>query len=48
MTREEVDEKCFPLLAPVLGGKRARGLIDAVWSLEKVRNVRAMRPLLRA
>ena len=48
MNREEVDEKCFPLLAPVLGGKRARALIDAVWSLEKVRNVRALRPMLRA
>jgi hypothetical protein len=48
MTREEVDEKSFPLLAPVLGARRARGLIDAVWSLEKVRDVRALRPLLRA
>ncbi len=48
MTREEVDEKCLPLLAGVLGKKRARGLIDAIWRIERVRNVRALRPLLRA
>lgn len=47
MTRAEVDEKCFPLLAPVLGRRRARALIDAVWAIEKVRDVRALRPLLR-
>ena len=47
MTREEVDEKCLPLLAGVLGKKRARGLIDTVWRIERVRNVRALRPLLR-
>jgi hypothetical protein len=40
MTREEVDEKCFPLLAPVLGKQRARRLIDTVWRLERVSNVR--------
>ena len=48
MTREEVDEKCFPLLASVLGRQRARRLIDTVWDLEKVRNVRSLRALLRA
>jgi 2-methylcitrate dehydratase PrpD len=48
MNREEVDEKCFPLLAPVLGRRRARGLIDSVWRLEKVRDVRALRPFTRA
>jgi 2-methylcitrate dehydratase PrpD len=47
MTRDEVGEKCFPLLAPVLGTRRARRLIDTVWSLEKVRNVRSLRALLR-
>ena len=47
MTREEVDEKCLPLLAGVLGKQRARRLVDAVWSIERVRDVRALRPLLR-
>jgi len=48
MTRAEVDEKAYHLLAPILGKKRARGLCDAVWSLDKVKDMRALRPLLRA
>ena len=48
MTRAEVDEKAFHLLAPVLGAKRARALCDAVWTLEEVSNMRTLRPLLRA
>jgi 2-methylcitrate dehydratase PrpD len=48
MTRREVDEKCYDLITPVLGNARARKLCDAVWQLEKVRDVRLLRPLLRA
>lgn len=48
MTRAEVDGKCAELLAPILGGKKARALIDAVWGLERVKDVRALRPLLTA
>ena len=47
MTRVEVDEKSYDLIAPVIGKARARKLCDAVWQLEKVRDVRALRPLLR-
>jgi 2-methylcitrate dehydratase PrpD len=47
MTRREVDEKCYDLITPVLGSARARKLCDAVWQLEKVRDVRILRPLLR-
>jgi 2-methylcitrate dehydratase PrpD len=46
MTRAEVDEKCYHLMAPVLGKRRARQLCDAVWQLEKLPDVRALRPLL--
>ena len=46
MTRAEVDEKCFHLMAPVLGAKKARGLCDAVWGLEKINDVRKLRSLL--
>jgi 2-methylcitrate dehydratase PrpD len=46
MTRTEVDEKCYHLMAPVLGKRRARQLCDAVWQLEKLPDVRALRPLL--
>jgi 2-methylcitrate dehydratase PrpD len=48
MTRGDVDEKCYDLIAPVLGRTRARNLCDAVWRLEKVHDVSALRPLLRA
>jgi 2-methylcitrate dehydratase PrpD len=48
MTRAEVDEKAFHLLAPILGKKRARDLCGAVWNLERLADVRKLRPLLRA
>jgi len=48
MTRGEVDAKSYDLMAPVIGKKRARRLCDAVWSLEKLHDVCALRPLLRA
>jgi 2-methylcitrate dehydratase PrpD len=46
MTRAEVDEKCFLLCAPIVGKRRARELIDAVWNIEKLRNVRTLRQWL--
>jgi 2-methylcitrate dehydratase PrpD len=48
MTRAEVDEKCFLLMKPILGAKRARLLCDTVWTLEDVSSMRNLRPLLRA
>jgi 2-methylcitrate dehydratase PrpD len=48
MTRAEVDEKSYDLLAPVIGRGRARKLCDAVWTLDKIDDVRSLRPLLRA
>ena len=48
MTRGEVDAKSYDLIAPVIGKNRARRLCDAVWSLEQLRDIRALRPLLRA
>jgi len=48
MTRPEVDEKSYDLMAPVIGKTRARKLCDSIWKLEKVRDVRGLRPLLRA
>ena len=48
MSRAEVDEKCYHLLAPILGKNRARKLCDAVWNIEAVKDVRSLRPLLRA
>lgn len=48
MNRAEVDEKCFHLMAPILGKARARKLCDAVWSLDGVSNMQRLRPLLTA
>jgi 2-methylcitrate dehydratase PrpD len=48
MTRSEVGEKSYDLMAPVIGKARARKLCDAVWNLEKLGDVRELRPLLRA
>ena len=48
MTTEEVERKCRDLLVPVLGEERARRLIDSIWNLEQVKDVRDLRPLLSA
>ena len=48
MTRREVDTKSHDLLAPILGKARARRLCDAVWALDKLKDVRKLRALLVA
>ena len=47
MSRAEVDEKCYHLMAPILGAKRARALCDAVWNIPALKDVRRLRHLLR-
>ncbi|MEI7925345.1 MAG: MmgE/PrpD family protein [Chloroflexota bacterium] len=46
MARAEVDEKCYHLMAPVIGKRKARSLCDTVWNLEDVKDMRKLRPLL--
>ncbi len=48
MTRAEVDEKAYHLMAPILGAARARKLCDAVWALDRLSSMRKLAPLLRA
>ena len=48
MTRADVDEKCYHLMAPILGAKRARALCDTVWRMERVKDVCQLRSLLQA
>jgi 2-methylcitrate dehydratase PrpD len=48
MTREEVVAKARELMAPVLGEKTCSTLIERVLGLENVKNIRELRPLLRA
>ena len=43
MTREDENRKALDLLAPVLGRKRAELLMDAVWNIEKITDMREMR-----
>jgi 2-methylcitrate dehydratase PrpD len=47
MPRREVDQKSFDLIAPVIGKRKARKLVDAVWNIEKVANIRALRKFYR-
>jgi len=47
MTRAEVEAKALDLLASVIGARRARALIDSVWKLETLADMRELRPLLR-
>ena len=46
MRTRDVDKKCRDLLRPVLGEERSDQLIDVVWNLERVENIREPRPLL--
>ncbi len=46
MPREEVEAKSLDLLVPVLGARRARKLVDTVWRIERVADMRALRPWL--
>jgi hypothetical protein len=48
MSRDEVQAKALDLLAPVLGDERAGRLIDQIWRIEQVDQVRELRPLLEA
>ena len=46
MTRQEVDDKAFELMAPILGHSNTRSLIDKVWEIELIDNVQELRPLM--
>jgi hypothetical protein len=47
MTRDEIIAKARDLVTPILGGDTCRRLIDAVFALETVKNIRDLRPLLQ-
>ncbi|HEX3765617.1 MAG TPA: MmgE/PrpD family protein [Kofleriaceae bacterium] len=47
MSRDEVAAKARDLMTPMLGGNRAQRLIETVWTLEAVKDVRNLRPLLQ-
>jgi 2-methylcitrate dehydratase PrpD len=47
MTRDEVVAKAQDLMAPFLGAAKCRRLVDAVFDLEHLEDIRALRPLLQ-
>jgi 2-methylcitrate dehydratase PrpD len=47
MTREEVAQKCRDLVEPVLGKASCTSLIDKVFSLENVKDIRELRGVLQ-
>jgi 2-methylcitrate dehydratase PrpD len=47
MTREEVVAKATDLITPVIGAKKCAGLVEKIFALESVENIRELRPLLQ-
>lgn len=47
MTTPEVISKCSDLMAPVLGKEKSDRLIDAIFHLERVKDIRQLRPLFQ-
>ena len=45
VTRQEEQDKAYDLIAPVLGARRAQQLLAALWDIERVKDVRALRKL---
>jgi hypothetical protein len=46
MSKQDITHKAFGLMAPVLGETNAHALIDTLWSIETVGDVRDLRRLL--
>ena len=47
MLRDEVIVKAHDLITPLAGGKSTDALIDKILNIEKVKNIRELRPLLQ-
>ena len=47
MTRDEVVAKCRDLIVPTLGAATCEALIEKIWKIENVENIRELRPLLQ-
>lgn len=46
LTDQDVEEKAFGLIEPVLGKARTRKLIDTLWNVERMQDVRELRKLV--
>lgn len=47
MSKEEVVEKCVDLMNPILGQQKTKRLIETVFSIEQIQDVRSLGPLLQ-
>jgi 2-methylcitrate dehydratase PrpD len=47
MTRDEIVEKARDLVTPVLGVQACAKLIESVFALDEIKNIRELRPLLQ-
>jgi 2-methylcitrate dehydratase PrpD len=47
MSRQEVNTKAKDLMGPFLGAEQSQRLVDSIMSLERVADVRSLRPLLQ-
>ena len=47
MSRAEVMEKAHDLTEPILGREKSKRLVDTVYGIESVENIRSLRPLLQ-
>jgi 2-methylcitrate dehydratase PrpD len=48
MTVQEIDDKALDLMAPIIGKERAGKLVAAARTIDTIRSVRELRPLLQA
>ena len=48
LTRAEVTEKALDLVVPVIGRKKSAALLEALFALDKLKSVRALRRLYMA
>jgi 2-methylcitrate dehydratase PrpD len=47
MTRDEIVAKAHDLIAPILGTAQCANLIEKVLNVDRVKNIRELRPLLQ-
>jgi 2-methylcitrate dehydratase PrpD len=47
MTREEVVAKATDLITPVIGAKKCAALVEKIFAIESVKNIRELRPALQ-
>jgi hypothetical protein len=43
LTRPEEEEKALDLIVPILGKRRSEALLAALWEIENLKDVRALR-----